>query len=210
VIHPDTELRLVNPEIGLGVFATALIPRGTLTWALDDLDQRISTRRLHTLSTECQALIDRYAYINGHGERILCWDIGRFMNHACDANSISTGFDVDVAVRDIRPGEQITNDYTLLNLDSAFQCSCGAPNCRANVGSDPEAWDALIPTHDDAVRSAFAAAGQVDQPLWPFVAQKAAVTRAFRDQATCPSIATHRYDSTVTKPVPRVRALRAR
>jgi hypothetical protein len=29
VIHPDTELRFVSDEIGYGVFATALIPRGT-------------------------------------------------------------------------------------------------------------------------------------------------------------------------------------
>jgi len=28
VIHPDTDLRLVNPEIGNGVFATRRIPRG--------------------------------------------------------------------------------------------------------------------------------------------------------------------------------------
>jgi len=32
MIHPDTELRLSNPRIGLGVFATHFIPKGTLTW----------------------------------------------------------------------------------------------------------------------------------------------------------------------------------
>lgn len=32
MIHPDTELRFINPEIGYGVFATQFIPRGTITW----------------------------------------------------------------------------------------------------------------------------------------------------------------------------------
>ena len=32
MIHPDTELRFISPEIGFGVFATKLIPQGTITW----------------------------------------------------------------------------------------------------------------------------------------------------------------------------------
>ena len=32
MIHPDTELRFISDEVGYGVFATALIGRGTITW----------------------------------------------------------------------------------------------------------------------------------------------------------------------------------
>lgn len=39
MIHPDTELRFVTPDIGNGVFATRFIPKGTLTWVRDRLDQ---------------------------------------------------------------------------------------------------------------------------------------------------------------------------
>lgn len=38
MIHPDTELRFINEKIGYGVVALKLIPRGTITWALDKLD----------------------------------------------------------------------------------------------------------------------------------------------------------------------------
>ena len=46
MIHPDTEVRRVDDVVGVGVFATALIPRGTLTWALDPLDQLLTPERL--------------------------------------------------------------------------------------------------------------------------------------------------------------------
>ena len=42
MIHTDTELRFVSPEMGFGVFATKLIPRGTLTWVRDDLDRGVA------------------------------------------------------------------------------------------------------------------------------------------------------------------------
>ena len=38
MIHPDTELQFINDKIGYGVVATKLIPKGSITWALDKLD----------------------------------------------------------------------------------------------------------------------------------------------------------------------------
>ena len=35
MIHSDTELRPVNAVVGLGVFATRRLPRGTVTWVRD-------------------------------------------------------------------------------------------------------------------------------------------------------------------------------
>jgi hypothetical protein len=195
VIHPDSELRQVDPEIGLGVHATRLIPRGTITWVLDALDQRIAPERLESLGRLYRPLIDRYAYLNGRGERILCWDIGRFMNHACDANTISTGWDFDLAVRDIRAGEQITNDYALLNLEHAFRCACGADACRGTITSTPTDWDALTPQLDEHVRVACGDAARVAQPLWPWIQQKRAVRRAFIDPRRVRSVAEHRFDA---------------
>ena len=39
MIHPHTELRFINEQMGFGVFATQFIPKGTIIWALDELDQ---------------------------------------------------------------------------------------------------------------------------------------------------------------------------
>lgn len=195
MIHPDTELRPAGPSIGLGVFATRPLPRGTITWALDDLDQRIPTDRLLSLGPLYRPLIDRYAYLNGHGDRILCWDIGRFMNHSCEANSISTGWDFDLAVRDIEAGEQITNDYALLNLEHAFECACGAPTCRGVVSSNGPEWDRVTPGLDALVRAACGDALGVPQALWPWVRSKASVRRAFRNPSLALSVAAHRHEA---------------
>ena len=52
MVHPDTELRFVSPAIGWGVFATRDIPTGTITWALDVLDQHFPMRTF----ADCQIM----------------------------------------------------------------------------------------------------------------------------------------------------------
>ena len=38
MIHPDTKLRHLSPDIGYEVIATCSIPSGTLVWVRDRLD----------------------------------------------------------------------------------------------------------------------------------------------------------------------------
>src|SRR3954454_6311543 len=100
MIHPASELRFISPEIGHGVFAREFIPRGTITWVLDELDQILSPGRVERLA-ECQReLVDRYAYVDAGGNHVLCWDLGRYMNHACDPATRGVGPWFDIAVRD--------------------------------------------------------------------------------------------------------------
>ena len=140
LIHPDSELRFVNPAIGYGLFATRPIPKGSITWAADALDQIISPARLAALPEILSRQVHRYSYLNGRGDRILCWDHGRFVNHSCAASCLSPGFDFEIAVRDIAAGEQLTDDYGTLNPEEPFLCLCDAPNCRGQVlPDDPSA-----------------------------------------------------------------------
>jgi hypothetical protein len=57
MIHPNTELKFISPQKGYGVIATSLIPKGTITWVLDPLDQVFSSQRLSelepTFKTSC-------------------------------------------------------------------------------------------------------------------------------------------------------------
>ena len=48
MLHPHTELRHINQALGYGVVATRLIPRGTIIWVLDKLDQTFTRLRLRT------------------------------------------------------------------------------------------------------------------------------------------------------------------
>jgi hypothetical protein len=190
MIHPDTRLGHASDTIGLGVFATRSIPKGTILWALDDLDQRLTPVRVRRLGERYRALLDRYAFFNAEGEQIVCWDIARFVNHHCEANAISTGWHFDVAVRDIAAGEQICNDYGALNLEESFTCHCGSAVCRGNIR--PEDFDRLSDVWDAQVRDAFPHVTRVPQPLWDFVSPKRLVVAAARDPRRAPSIYRHR------------------
>src|SRR5690606_6102154 len=67
-------------------------------------------------------IIKKYSYRNQEGKYILCWDLGRYVNHSFHANCMGTAYDFEVAIRDIYPGEQLTDDYGTLNIDEPFVC----------------------------------------------------------------------------------------
>jgi hypothetical protein len=52
---------------------------------------------------------------------VLCWDNGRYVNHSFNSNCMSTAYDFEIAVRDILPGEQLTDDYGYLNITEPFR-----------------------------------------------------------------------------------------
>lgn len=120
MIHPNTEIRFISDKIGHGVVATAFIPAGTITWVLDDLDQEFTPEQFQQMDPLYQNILDTYCYRNKAGNMVLCWDHGRYVNHSFKANCLSTAYDFEVAVRDIYPGEQLTDDYGYLNVSEPF------------------------------------------------------------------------------------------
>ncbi len=121
MIHPDTEVRFISEEVGYGVVAKKLIPKGTITWVLDELDREFTPDEVERFSHPVQAVLDVYAYRNSSGNYILCWDNGRFVNHSFNSTCLSTAYDFEIAVRDIQPGEQLTDDYGYLNVSEPFK-----------------------------------------------------------------------------------------
>ena len=188
MIHPDSELRFVDPTIGYGLFATKLIPKGTFTWVRDDLDQIVDPALEQALPPMLARLLHTYSYLEPRG-RVLCWDHGRFVNHSCEPNCRSTGFDLEIAVRDIGPGEQLTDDYGSLNVDYEFVCCCGAASCRRMI----RAADALrfADDWDREAADAFRLAGDVAQPLWPLLKERGDIERVLRHEMPVPSCRAH-------------------
>jgi len=199
VIHPDTEIHSVSDEIGVGIFATKFLPKGTITWVQDKLDLVLSPSELSALGESYAPVMDKYTFRNAQGQSILCWDHGRYMNHNCNANSYSPGLDFEIAVRDIQVGEEIYADYAALNIDEPFDCLCGAPNCRHAVS--PEDFERFASDWDLLVREAFPKILELPQALWPLVNGKAFVRSAIRDPKKIPSILAHllREDSGASK-----------
>ena len=133
MIHPSTELRLVNPHVGYGVFATQAIPTGTLVFVQDPLDIVITPQQYRELDDTSRAQAERYSYLDVRGHRILSWDAAKYVNHSCSPNTMSTGWGFEIAIRDIRPGEEITDEYGLFNLEWEMECCCGHDRCRGRI-----------------------------------------------------------------------------
>lgn len=168
MMHPDTVVKTVDDAVGVGVFATRRIPRGTITWVRDPMDIVLPDPEVAQLDPLRRAIIDRYAWRETDVGWILCWDHARYVNHSCDANCIGLGVDYEIALRDIEPGEQLTDDYRSLGVfEDPFDCLCGTRHCPGHVrpGPDPELaarwtrrWDRARPAMDT-----------VEQPLRAWV-----------------------------------------
>jgi uncharacterized protein len=162
MIHPDTELQFISPEIGFGVVATKLIPKGTITWALDDLDQEFTPKQVARMTPRMKRMLDHYTYRNNKGNFVLCWDHARFVNHSFRSNCLSTCYDFEFAIRDILPGEQLTDDYGYLNITEPFE--------GVDEGTDrkivyPDDLIRMAPEWDRELAQVFPLMTKVAQPL---------------------------------------------
>lgn len=122
MLHPHTELRFINQVVGFGVVATQFIPKGTITWVLHQFDQIFTPEKVKSMPLNDREIIYKYAYPNNEGNYILCWDHARYINHSFRSNCVSTAYEFELAVRDIYPGEELTDDYGYLNIESPFDC----------------------------------------------------------------------------------------
>lgn len=162
MIHPHTELRPVREEIGSGVFATAHIPMGTIVHVKDGLDLEIPPGSPLLADPALHTHIERYTYLEPDGTRVLCWDLGKYVNHCCRSNTLNTGYGFSIAVEDIRPGQEMTEDYGPLNLRLDVLL-CTRSGCRGAVCSDD--FERLADTWDAQIQRALARLEAVEQPL---------------------------------------------
>ncbi|GAC1367494.1 MAG: hypothetical protein NVSMB30_01860 [Hymenobacter sp.] len=163
MIHPHTELRFISPEIGFGVVATRLIPKGTITWAFDSLDQVLSPQLLAHLQPLQKQYLEKYSYRDHRGDYVLCGDHSRFVNHSFRSSCLSTAYNCELAVRDIFPGEELTDEYGYLNLCAPFD-AVPEPGCTRTQALP----DDLVHFHaqwDAQLLRAFQEVARVEQPL---------------------------------------------
>lgn len=162
MIHPDTYLHFVSPELGYGVFATHQIPKGTIVYIKDALEIEIPIDSSLLNRPEYEKVIRKYSYLEA-GKLIISWDIEKYVNHSCDSNTLSTGYGFEIAVRDIEAGEELRDDYGPFNVDYEFTCGCGAAACRGKIRRTD--FSTYAPVWDSRITEALALYPQVEQPL---------------------------------------------
>ncbi len=172
MIHPDTELRFVNDDIGYGVFATAPIPKGTIVYAKDKLEIELTPKQFNKLDKIHQNIADKYSYIDEKGNRVISWDNAKYVNHRCDCNSMSTGYGFEVAIKDINANEEITDEYGLFNIPFPIEVNCGCENCRKMLL--PTDADTYTAEWDEKVENALTNILEIEQPLWNVISYSSA------------------------------------
>ncbi len=166
MIHPHTEVRFIHPDKGYGVVATKHIPRGTIVWIHDPLDRVIPKEELSRWENPWKNLAETYTYRNHCGDHVLCWDIAKYVNHSFRANCFSTAYDFELSVRDIAPGEELTDDYGFLNVEEPFHALSEGTERTVVYPDDLKTyhreWDAMVYEHIQLLET-------VEQPLKQFM-----------------------------------------
>jgi hypothetical protein len=116
---------------GTGLFADEFISKGTPVWRLEPgFDVKLTQAQFDALPEVAQKAVLNYCYVEPNdGTYIMCMDDARFFNHS-DVPNVSSGpgdDHIDRALRDIEPGEEMTQDYR--NFDE---------NTEQKLGSGPE------------------------------------------------------------------------
>ena len=163
MIHPHTRVQFVNDNIGMGLFATHLIPKGTIIWCLDKFDQIFSPDQVAKMPANYQDILDVYSFRNEKGEYVLCWDNTKYINHSSNSNCLTTAFQYEIAIRDIHPGEQLFNDYGYLKLTHSMQVEPEEGSDRTEV--HPDDLLTYYNEWDDQLKDAYRFLKEVKQPL---------------------------------------------
>jgi hypothetical protein len=161
-MHPDTEVKFISNEVGHGIVATKRIPKGTITWVQDELDQVYTPEQVSKMKPSTLEMIDKYTFRNSKGNYVMCWDISKYVNHSFKSNCLSTAYDFEIAIRDIEVGEELTDDYGYLNVSEAFE-AIDEGTSRTKVYPDD-----LVNFHkewDEQLKNAFQHIEKVNQPL---------------------------------------------
>jgi SET domain-containing protein len=102
---------------GLGLFAVEPIKAGALVWDFDaPIDQSIPVAGLDKLAPWVRKYIAVYGYREGD-HVILCGDDARYFNHSKTPNCRSGKGTETLALRDIKVGEELTDDYEQFDDD---------------------------------------------------------------------------------------------
>ncbi|MCL4703797.1 SET domain-containing protein-lysine N-methyltransferase [bacterium] len=147
MLNPKVELKQSVIQ-GMGIFAKEFIKEGEIVWWETPEEQAkrfIVTREVvASWPEELQRKFLNYAYQISEGiyygpENGVSNDPADSTNHSCDPNTWFVDDNAMSARRDIMPGEEITYDYAMSEIEEDFilVCGCGAANCRGIIrGSD--------------------------------------------------------------------------
>jgi SET domain-containing protein len=122
-----------SPIEGKGCFGTRSFAKGRKI--AEYTGEKISTaeakRRAHRRKLRICAINNRWSLDGSRGGNGT-----HYINHSCRPNAymkILYGHILFLALRDIKPGEEITIDYESTLHSDKKRCTCRAPSCRGTI-----------------------------------------------------------------------------
>src|ERR1700722_4154018 len=113
---------------GFGVFADQYISKGAIIWTFEPkLDLSLPREQIRRLPALPRAYLKHFAYLSSRTNRyVLCFDNARYFNHSDMPNTRSTekllhSESVDIAVRNIFFGEELTTDYGEFDIEKEYK-----------------------------------------------------------------------------------------
>lgn len=117
---------------GQGTFALRKIVRGEFITKLTGVP--ITKRKLYSTYPDIAHSDDPLQIT--HDLFLLLNHDGKAINHSCEPNCCLRNLSDLYAIRDIRPGEELTYDYaTTVGINDAINmpCNCQSPHCRQKI-----------------------------------------------------------------------------
>jgi SET domain-containing protein len=117
-----------------GIYAEEKIPkrRKVIEYTGEKISRRETLRRANSAEFNYLFTLDQYwtidGSVNGSG--------AQWINHCCEPNleaRIVQGHILYFALRDIKPGEELTIDYRFPADVEKYECNCGAAACRGTI-----------------------------------------------------------------------------
>jgi len=107
---------------GNGVFANRDFKKGEMVveWDILRMLTKEEFKKLPKGEKKYCSMVD--------GMYVLIASPARFVNHSCNANTFAEN-KRDIALRDIKKGEEITGNYVGEGVPMDFKCNCGSENC---------------------------------------------------------------------------------
>ena len=114
-----------SPTEGRGIFATRRYAPGAHLFRVEGILIRSSDRRLTHRAIQCS----RALFIEPRR-----FSLGHYLNHSCAPSAHVDGVQL-FARTEIRPGDEITVDYSLFTCHPTWdmECACGQANCRGLI-----------------------------------------------------------------------------
>jgi len=118
---------------GKGCFATKPFParRKIAEYTGERITNAEANRRANRKTLRICAINNRWSLDGSRGGNGT-----HYINHSCEPNAfmkILYKHILFIALRDIKPGEEITIDYESTLHDDSKRCICGAPTCRGTI-----------------------------------------------------------------------------